>query len=123
LRREQLAAGPAGPRRLRGGAEGLSATLGTIRLCVRSPPPGRARMIAGQRLARLGAFTPEFADAEALHQGLARWNRRRLAVQTPSADWRAELNTDSRMLRLEGAFVEAFRAHVAPLVADVPSDS
>jgi hypothetical protein len=74
------------------------------------------------RLARLGLFTPEFPDAEALHLGLARWNRRRLAVQTPHADWRAELNEDQRMLRLEGAFIEAFREHVAPLVADVPSD-
>ena len=79
-------------------------------------------MFAGMRLARLGLFTPEFPDAEALHLGLARWNRRRLAVQTPHADWRAELNEDQRMLRLEGAFIEAFREHVAPLVADVPSD-
>jgi hypothetical protein len=78
-------------------------------------------MISGMRLARLGTFTPEFPDAEALHQGLARWNRRRLAVQTPHEDWAAELNTDFRMLRLEGAFVEAFRAHVAPMVAEAPS--
>ena len=79
-------------------------------------------MFAGMRLSRLGAFTPEFPDAEALHQGLARWNRRRLAVATPSADWLAELNQDQRMLRLEGAFVEAFRAHVAPLTLGVPDD-
>jgi hypothetical protein len=74
------------------------------------------------RLARLGAFNPEFPDAEMLHLGLANWNRRRLAVQVPHADWQADLNTDQRMARLEGAFVEAFREHVAPLVADVPSD-
>jgi hypothetical protein len=79
-------------------------------------------MFAALRLSRLGAFTPEFPDAEALHQGLAQWNRRRLAVQVPSADWTAELNSDFHMLRLEGAFVEAFRAHVAPMVAEVPSD-
>ncbi|WP_293680369.1 iron-containing redox enzyme family protein [uncultured Phenylobacterium sp.] len=79
-------------------------------------------MFAALKLSGLGAFTPEFPDAEALHQGLARWNRRRLAVQTPSADWTAHLNSDFRMLRLEGAFVEAFRAHVAPVVAEVPSD-
>ena len=79
-------------------------------------------MFAGLRLSTLGLFTPEFPDAEALHLGLAKWNRRRLAVQTPSADWQARLIEDQRMLRLEGAFVEAFRAHVAELVAGVPHD-
>ena len=79
-------------------------------------------MFAGLRLSTLGAFTPEFPDAEMLHLGLAKWNRRRLAVALPTADWRQDLNTDHAMLRQEGAFVEAFRAHVAPLVADVPAD-
>ncbi len=79
-------------------------------------------MFAGLRLSTLGAFTPEFPDAEALHLGLAHWNRRRLAVQAPSPDWQAQLLEDQRMLRLEGAFVEAFRAHVAAAVAQVPAD-
>lgn len=79
-------------------------------------------MLAADRLARVGVFSPEFPDAEALHQGLARWNRRRLAVQTPDADWSMTLNNDVRMMRLEGAFIEAFRAEIAPLVAAVPSD-
>lgn len=79
-------------------------------------------MFPAMRLARLGAFTPEFPDAEALHIGLAHWNHRRLAVQTPSPDWTLELARDHQMLRLEGAYVEAFRAHVAPLVAEVPTD-
>ena len=79
-------------------------------------------MFAGLRLSTLGQFTPEFPDAESLHLGLARWNHRRLAVQTPGPDWQAQLNEDQRMLRLEGAFIEAFRAQIAPLVADVPSD-
>ncbi len=73
-------------------------------------------------LARIGAFTSEFGDAAALHRGLSHWNHRRLAPAVPSADWTAHLNTDFRMLRLEGAFIEAFRARVAPLVAAVPSD-
>lgn len=77
-------------------------------------------MFPAMRLARLGAFTPEFPDAETLHAGLAHWNHRRLAVQTPTADWLLDLARDRQMLRLEGAFIEAFRAHVAPLVADVP---
>jgi hypothetical protein len=79
-------------------------------------------MKASMRLSRLGTFSPEFPDAESLHQGLARWNRRRLAIQTPKADWQAELNADHRMLRLEGAFIEAFRAQVAPQVENAPSD-
>ena len=79
-------------------------------------------MTAAIRLARLGEFTPEFPDAEGLHRGLARWNRRRLAIATPSDDWRLELSRNQRMLRLEGAFIEAFRAHVAPLTAEVPQD-
>jgi hypothetical protein len=79
-------------------------------------------MFAGLRLSTLGQFTPQFPDAEALHLGLARWNRRRLAVQTPGADWQAQLAEDQQMLRLEGAFVEAFRAHVAELAVQAPSD-
>lgn len=79
-------------------------------------------MLTASRFARMGVFTPEFPDAAALHQGLAHWNRRRLAVQTPGADWTADLNADFRMLRLEGAFVESFRAAVAPMVAEVPGD-
>lgn len=80
-------------------------------------------MFAAKRLARLGEFTPEFPDAETLHEGLALWNRRRLAVATPGPDWRLELARDQQMLKLEGVFVEAFRAHVAPLLEDVPHDA
>jgi hypothetical protein len=79
-------------------------------------------MLAGTRLSNLGHFTPEFPDAEALHVGLAKWNRRRLAVQLPSAEWQEQLVENQRMLRLEGGFVEAFRAHIADLVAGAPRD-
>ena len=79
-------------------------------------------MFSGLRLSTLGEFTPQFPDAEALHIGLARWNRRRLSVRAPGPDWQAELLEDQRMLRLEGAFVEAFRTHVADLIASVPHD-
>lgn len=78
-------------------------------------------MTPANRLAHLGEFSPAFADAWALHQGLAAWNRRRLAPQVPTPDWKAALNTDARMLRLEGAFIEAFRALVAPMVHDAPT--
>ena len=79
-------------------------------------------MFGGERLSRLGAFNPQFPDAEALHKGLAHWNHRRLAVATPSDDWRAEVAEESRMKHFEGAFIEAFREHIAPLVDRIPTD-
>jgi hypothetical protein len=79
-------------------------------------------MFGGQRLSRLGVFSPEFPDAEALHRGLAHWNHRRLAVATPSENWRDEIAEEARMKRLEGEFIEQFRAHIAPMIADVPTD-
>jgi hypothetical protein len=79
-------------------------------------------VFGGQRLSRLGVFSPEFPDAEALHRGLAHWNHRRLAVATPGDDWRDEVAEEARMKRLEGEFIEQFRAHIAPMVADVPTD-
>ncbi len=80
-------------------------------------------MLAAQRLARVGLFSPEFPDAESMHQGLAQWNRRRLAVQTPTPDWSIALNNDFRMMRIEGGFIEGFRLEVAPRVAEVPHDA
>ncbi|MDG2520688.1 iron-containing redox enzyme family protein [Caulobacter segnis] len=79
-------------------------------------------MFGGDKLAALGAFSPQFPDAEALHRGLAHWNHRRLATAVPTDDWREEINENARMQRIEGHFIEAFRAMVAPLVSDVPSD-
>lgn len=79
-------------------------------------------MFPATRLAQLGDFTPEFPDAEALHRGLAHWNHRRLAVGVPAGGWRMDLTEEAKMRRLEGGMVEAFRAHIAPLVADVPTD-
>lgn len=80
-------------------------------------------MTAGMRLAELGDFTPEIPDARRLHLALARWNRRRLAVGRPSENWLRDLDEDQRMLRAEGLFIEAFRAHIAHLVAEVPTDA
>lgn len=82
-----------------------------------------ASQFGGERLSRLGAFNPQFPDAEALHRGLAHWNHVRLAPAAPSDSWRDDLDQDTRMLRIEGAFIEAFRRHVAPLVEDVPQDA
>lgn len=79
-------------------------------------------MFPAMRLAQLGDFSPEFPDAEALHRGLAQWNRRRLSVATPDGAWRLELTEESKMRRIEGGFVEAFRGDVGGMVAEVPSD-
>jgi len=79
-------------------------------------------MFGGDRLSRLGHFSPQFPDAEVLHKGLAHWNHDRLSPAAPTADWREDLDRERMMKRLEGEFVEAFRAHVAPLVAEVPED-
>lgn len=73
-------------------------------------------------LVPLAAFERAAKDPTALHRRLAHWNHVRLAVQTPSADWAENLNVEHAMRLLEGAYVEAFRAEVAPLVADVPTD-
>jgi hypothetical protein len=79
-------------------------------------------MFGGLRLSRVGAFSPQFPDAEALHRGLAHWNHRRLNPALPGPDWERQITEDARMLRVEGAFIEAFRAEIAPLVAGAPSE-
>ncbi|KQM21098.1 hypothetical protein ASE49_15135 [Novosphingobium sp. Leaf2] len=53
---------------------------------------------------------------------LAHWNHCRLAPQFPQGDWMTTLDDDTHMLRVEGAFLEALRAHVADAVADVPTE-
>ncbi len=80
-------------------------------------------MFGGDRLSRLGAFSPQFPDADALHKGLAHWNHRRLSPEAPTQTWRDDIDEERRMKRLEGEYVEAFRAHIQELVADVPTDA
>jgi hypothetical protein len=58
----------------------------------------------------------------AFQQGLAHWNRQRLAPALPSDDWTLILDGDSKMLRLEGAFVEELRAEIADEAATAPRD-
>jgi hypothetical protein len=79
-------------------------------------------MRSSETLASLGGRIHGRRDPETFHRTLAHWNHRRLAVQVPGDDWVTNLEADCRMLRLEGEFIEAFRARVAPMVADVPSD-
>ncbi|MFN3726290.1 MAG: iron-containing redox enzyme family protein [Allosphingosinicella sp.] len=59
---------------------------------------------------------------DAFQQGLAKWNRRRLAPGFPCNDWQLQMDEDHRMQRLEGAFLEELRAEVAPRAAQAPTD-
>jgi hypothetical protein len=55
-------------------------------------------------------------------QGLAHWNRRRLAPGFPSESWRAELDRENQMRRLEGGFLEELRAEISDEAAKAPTD-
>lgn len=55
-------------------------------------------------------------------RGLAHWNHERLSPDLPSADWQQVLERDTRMLRLEGGFIESLRAEVADRAAAAPTD-
>ncbi|MDZ4370040.1 MAG: iron-containing redox enzyme family protein [Phenylobacterium sp.] len=74
--------------------------------------------MSSQSIAALGGST----DPTHFHRRLAHWNHRRLAVQTPSADWRDLALDDYRMELIQGEFIEAFRELAAPHVAAVPTD-
>lgn len=63
-----------------------------------------------------------FDSDAALHRRLAAWNARRLDPGVPHEDWEAELIEDCGMRRLEGAFVEQFRAEAQPWLADLPEN-
>jgi hypothetical protein len=55
-------------------------------------------------------------------RGLAHWNHQRLAPALPSDDWRLILDGDSKMLRLEGAFLEELRVEIAEEAQAAPLD-
>jgi hypothetical protein len=66
-------------------------------------------------------FTSQFLN-DNFQQGLAHWNRQRLAPALPSEDWQLILDGDAKMLRLEGAFLEELRAEVADEAAEAPHE-
>lgn len=57
----------------------------------------------------------------AFQAALARWNRERLAPGFPEPDWRARIDEDARMARLEGAFLEEIRGEAAGGAAEAPA--
>ena len=59
---------------------------------------------------------------DSFQRGLAHWNRERLAPNLPMDDWQKLLDRDTRMLRLEGGFIEELRREIAPEAAKAPAD-
>jgi hypothetical protein len=62
---------------------------------------------------------PDFAR---FHRELTKFNRHRLEPSLPEPGWRGDVGEQCRVLQAEDAFVEAVRAEIAPLVADIPQD-
>ncbi len=75
-----------------------------------------------QRRGVAGQDAVALSDPLSLHRRLAHWNHRRLAPSAPHADWQADLEEDLAMRRLEGMWVEAFRAQVTDRAAAAPTD-
>lgn len=63
--------------------------------------------------------TTAFAETQ---RRLARFNRQRLTPGFPSIDWRENLANDLHYFQVEGDFVEAARAEIAPMMETVPED-
>lgn len=60
---------------------------------------------------------------DGFQRGLANWNRKRLMPQFPDGDWHGTLDSDMRMLRLEGGFVEELRREISARAALAPTDA
>jgi hypothetical protein len=79
--------------------------------------------LATHPLARPGEYSRSQFQLDSFQRALARWNRDRLAAAFPGDHWRAHLERDQRMLRLEGDFLEELRAEVAAEATAVPDDT
>ena len=73
------------------------------------------------KLAEPGRASSQF-KTDRFQRALAEWNHQRLAPQLPTADWHKTLERDSRLLRLEGAFLEELRHEVAEEASEAPTD-
>jgi hypothetical protein len=60
---------------------------------------------------------------DSFQRGLAHWNRQRLAPGFPDGEWLATMERDTRMLRLEGGYIEEVRAEIASDAARAPTDA
>jgi len=68
------------------------------------------------------ATAPSQFLTDSFQRGLAHWNSERLAPGFPQPDWQRALDRDTRMLRLEGGFIEELRAEATEEAALVPTD-
>jgi hypothetical protein len=83
----------------------------------------KVRVMSNPLQSPIAAFPAgDIDDAEGLHRQLAHWNHRRLAPGVPAAGWRDELREEARMRRLEGAWIESFRAEVVAQAQAAPRD-
>ena len=67
--------------------------------------------------------TPSQFLNDDFQQALAHWNHQRLAPALPDEDWQTILAGDTKMLRLEGAFLEELRADIIARAATAPADA
>jgi hypothetical protein len=65
---------------------------------------------------------PRTAFAET-QKRLARFNRQRLTPGFPAVDWRDTLTNDLHYFQIEGDFIEAARAEIAPMLHGLPDDA
>jgi hypothetical protein len=59
---------------------------------------------------------------DSFQRGLAHWNRERLAPGFPEDDWQRVLDRDTKLLRLEGGFIEELRAEIQHAASQAPTD-
>jgi hypothetical protein len=70
-----------------------------------------------------GKLRPHPHQDHALQARLARWNRARLAPQTPQDDWRAALEADHAMRQEEIAFIEITRSEQIERASTAPRNA
>ncbi len=70
--------------------------------------------------AQVKPFPTLDTEMHAFHARLTMFNARRFKPALPGPDWAASLTRDLPMLHEEGEFLEAERAAIQPLLADVP---
>lgn len=78
--------------------------------------------MATRLLAPEAGFSRSQFLTDDFQRGLARWNRDRLAPAFPDEDWHSVHARDSRMLRLEGDFLDELRVEAVEAAARAPTD-
>jgi hypothetical protein len=69
-----------------------------------------------------GEFSRSQFFNDSFQRGLSHWNHERLAPALPANDWQQTLDADTKMIRLEGGFMETLRAEVQEEALAAPRD-